>query len=70
MLRKVRHFKHFEKKRRNPTILILYYLCHLCPQNNVKIKAFLCDGPIRAFLKGIILHTGYFSFKRCTVRGT
>lgn len=35
----------------------------------VKIKAFICDAPARAFLKCIKGHTGYYSCERCTIRG-
>ena len=36
----------------------------------VTIKCFLCDAPARAFLKGIIAHTGYNSCERCCVHGS
>ena len=36
----------------------------------VAIKCFLCDAPARAFLKGIIAHTGYNSCERCCVHGS
>lgn len=35
----------------------------------VKIKAFICDRPARAFLKCIKGHGGYFACERCCVRG-
>ena len=34
-----------------------------------RIKAFMCDAPARAFLKGIVYHTGYNSCERCTIKG-
>ena len=34
------------------------------------ICAFVCDAPMRAFLKDIISHTGHNSCERCTVAGT
>ena len=37
---------------------------------NFAIKAFMCDAPARAFLKGTIYHTGYYSCERCTIKGT
>lgn len=37
---------------------------------NVSIKAILCDAPARAFLKGIVYHTGYYSCERCTIKGS
>ena len=33
-------------------------------------KCFLCDALARAFLKGIISHTGYSSCERCCVHGS
>ena len=36
----------------------------------VTIKCFLCDAPARAFLKGIISHTGYSSCERYCVHGS
>jgi hypothetical protein len=33
----------------------------------LKIKAFICDAPAIAFIKGIKGHTGYC--ERCTIRG-
>jgi hypothetical protein len=35
----------------------------------VRIKAFICDAPARAFLKCCKGHTGYNSCERCTLRG-
>ena len=35
----------------------------------VTVKCFLCDAPARAFLKGIISHTGYNYCERCCVHG-
>ena len=35
----------------------------------VKLHAFVCDAPVRAALKGTVLHSGYHSCERCTVRG-
>lgn len=35
----------------------------------VRIKAFICDTPARAFLKCIKGHGGYWACERCTVRG-
>ena len=34
---------------------------------NFTIKAFMCDAPARALLKGIIYHTGYYSCERYDV---
>ena len=36
---------------------------------DVKIGAFICDAPARAFLKSIKGHTGYDACERCTVHG-
>lgn len=36
---------------------------------HVKVNAFICDAPARAFLKGIKGHAGYDSCERCTVHG-
>ena len=36
---------------------------------NVKLKAFICDAPARAFLKCIKGHTGYYACERCTIKG-
>jgi len=36
---------------------------------HVRIKAFVCDAPARAFLKCIKGHTGYHCCERCTIRG-
>lgn len=36
---------------------------------NVKVNAFICDAPARAFLKCIKGHTGYNSCERCTIKG-
>ena len=36
----------------------------------VTIKCFLCDAPARAFLKGMIAHTGYNSCVRQCVHGS
>lgn len=36
---------------------------------HLRIKAFICDAPARAFLKSIIYHTGYHSCERCEVEG-
>lgn len=38
-------------------------------QFDVKIKCFICDTPARAFLKGIIGHTGLNACERCEVEG-
>ena len=35
----------------------------------VEVGAFICDAPARSFLKCIILHTGYNSCERCTIKG-
>jgi hypothetical protein len=35
----------------------------------VRVKAFICDAPARAFLKCCKGHTGYNSCERCTLRG-
>ena len=37
---------------------------------SVTVRCFVCDAPARAFLKGVISHTGYYSCERCTIRGT
>ena len=34
------------------------------------IYTFTCDAPARALLKGIVQHTGYCAFERCTIKGT
>ena len=39
-------------------------------QYDVKVKCFLCDAPVREFLKFIISHTGYDSCERCCICGT
>ena len=36
---------------------------------HIHIFTFICDAPARAWLKGIVLHTGYHSCDRCTVLG-
>jgi hypothetical protein len=36
----------------------------------VKISAFVCDAPARAFLKCVKSHSGYSSCERCTIRGS
>lgn len=36
---------------------------------NVKVKAFICDAPARAFLKCIKSHNAYNSCERCTIEG-
>ncbi|KAL7378612.1 hypothetical protein ABVT39_016285 [Epinephelus coioides] len=36
---------------------------------HVCIKAFVCDSPVRAFLKYIKGHTGYHCCERCTIKG-
>ena len=35
----------------------------------VRIKAFICDAPARALIKGIKGHTGYYACERCTIKG-
>lgn len=35
-----------------------------------EIGAFVCDAPMRAYLKGIISHSGYSCCERCQQRGT
>ena len=37
---------------------------------SVSVKAFTCDAPARAYLKGIVNHTGYYSCERCVIKGT
>ena len=34
-----------------------------------KTKAFVCDAPARALIKGTVGHTGYYSCDKCTIRG-
>lgn len=36
----------------------------------LKIRAFICDAPATAFIKGIKGHTGYFSCGKCTTEGS
>lgn len=36
---------------------------------NVKVNAFICDAPARAFLKCIKSHNAYSSCERCTIEG-
>ena len=36
----------------------------------VRLRSFICDAPARAYLKGIVSHTGYFSCERCTIKGS
>ena len=33
------------------------------------ISSFICDAPARAWLKGIVNHTGFHSCERCTILG-
>ena len=33
------------------------------------LKQFLCDAPVKATLKGITLHSGYYACERCTAKG-
>ena len=37
---------------------------------HLRIKAFICDAPARAYLKDVILHTGYYSCERCVIKGS
>ena len=37
---------------------------------SVAVKAFTCDAPARAYLKGTVNHTGYYSCERCVIKGT
>lgn len=37
---------------------------------SVEVRCFICDTPMRAWLKGVVGHTGYFACERCCVRGT
>ena len=37
---------------------------------SVSITCFTSDAPARAYIKGIIHHTGYYSCERCTKKGT
>ena len=32
-------------------------------QNKVKLKCFVCDAPARSYLRGIINHIGYYSWR-------
>lgn len=36
---------------------------------SVSIHCFVCDAPVRAYLKGIKSHSGYASCEKCTVHG-
>ena len=36
----------------------------------ISVKAFLCDAPARALLKGIVYHTGHYACERCEIKGT
>lgn len=36
----------------------------------VKVQAFVCDDPARAFLKCTIAHNGYYGCERCTIKST
>ena len=36
---------------------------------NLNIKMFVCDAPVRASLKNVILHSGYHSCERCDIEG-
>ena len=40
-----------------------------CRQLKINIRAFVCDAPVRASLKGIIGHSGYHACERCEQRG-
>lgn len=35
----------------------------------LNIKAFICDAPVRALIKGIKGHTSYHAYERCTIKG-
>lgn len=37
---------------------------------HIKIRAFVCDAPATAFIKGIKGHTGYFGCGKCLTEGT
>ncbi|XP_064465345.1 uncharacterized protein LOC135376812 [Ornithodoros turicata] len=36
----------------------------------IKIEAFVCDAPARAFILSVKSHSGYFSCTRCTTKGS
>ena len=36
---------------------------------SARIGSFVCDAPARAFLKGVVHHSGYHSCERCTIHG-
>ncbi|XP_060577087.1 uncharacterized protein LOC132734366 isoform X2 [Ruditapes philippinarum] len=44
-------------------------ITHNSQHYQMKLRAFVCDAPARAFLKGIKGHTGYYACERCTVKG-
>ena len=39
-------------------------------QIKFSLKSFICDAPVRSFLKCVINHNGYYSCERCVVKGT
>ena len=36
----------------------------------IKLKAFICDAPARAYIKCVKGHVGYYSCERCIIQGT
>ena len=50
-------------------VLMKNGLHHLGVRYQVKIGAFVCDAPARAFLKCIVGHTGYNCCERCEAKG-
>lgn len=34
----------------------------------VELRVMICDAPMRAYLKGVTGHSGFWSCERCTVR--
>lgn len=51
------------------TMLLANGICLRGKIYDVRLRAFICDAPARAYLKGIKGHTAYFGCEKCTVKG-